>query len=119
MASSVRRNAGADREAVQQARARVGDAERQQFPVGRNHLIAPCERPRGQHVIAETHDQHGERREQQFAQHSGVDIGQPERWQGRRDRTHDGHPMASQAERRNGGGGPQYGQQRTRRARPV
>jgi hypothetical protein len=65
---------------VDQARARVGGAERQQFPVGRDHLTAPRERPRGQHVIAEAHDQHGERREQQVAQHSGLDIGQPGGW---------------------------------------
>ena len=69
--------AAADREAVHQARAGVGGAQRQQLPVGRDLLPAPRERSRGQHVIAEPHDQHGERRQQQLAQHTRVDIGQP------------------------------------------
>ena len=111
--------AAADREAAHQARARVGDAERQQLLVGPDLLVAPCERPRGQHVIAETHDQHGERGQQQLAQHVRGNVGQPGDRQGRRDRADNGDPVAAQAKQDHGGGGQQHGQQRARRMWPA
>ena len=100
-----------------QRRADVGDAERQQFPVRHDLLVAVRERAGRHHVVAEAHDQHGERGKQQLAQHPGIQGGQPDGRELRRDRADDADSARVQCRHR--GGGEQRGQQRPRQARPA
>ena len=109
--------AAADREAAHQRRADVGEAERQQFPVRHDLLVAARERAGRHHVVAEAHDQHGERGQQQLAQHPGIQGGQPDRRKPGRDRADDADPARVQCRHR--GGGEQRRQQRPRQARPA
>ena len=102
---------------MNQRRSGVGDAERQQLPVRHDLLAAARERTGRHHVVAEAHDQHGERGQQQFAQRLRMKGGQLHRGQPRRNRADDAD--AARTERRHGDGSEQHRQQRAGHARPA
>jgi hypothetical protein len=60
--------AAGDRETMHEADGGVPGAEGEQFPIGADLLAAPGERAGGEHVVAEGHDEHAERRQRQLAQ---------------------------------------------------